>query len=160
MATIIPRTLTLAVGLPGSGKSTWFRNCGITPLSSDYLRLLLLEDEGAQNNNCMIHSTMQTLTTLRLATGAHFTYIDAVNYTRRDRAHYLAIAERFNITAKAIWFKTPLATCLRNNTERKRQVPEDVIKRMAQNFEPPTLEEGFTTIDEQVTQDLWRERNA
>src|SRR5258708_38439595 len=31
----------LAIGLPGSGKTTWFKRRGVTPLSSDMLRSIL-----------------------------------------------------------------------------------------------------------------------
>ena len=34
----------LAIGLPGSGKSSWFKRHNITPLSSDLLRALLFDD--------------------------------------------------------------------------------------------------------------------
>src|SRR5579862_2843487 len=34
----------LAIGLPGSGKSSWFKRNNITPLSSDVLRMLLFDD--------------------------------------------------------------------------------------------------------------------
>ncbi len=38
--------IVLAVGLPGSGKSTWFARKGIVPLSSDWLRQILADDPG------------------------------------------------------------------------------------------------------------------
>ena len=43
-----PQRVVVAVGLPGSGKSSWFQKRGITPLSSDQLRLLLADDENEQ----------------------------------------------------------------------------------------------------------------
>ena len=38
----------LAIGLPGSGKSSWFKRHNITPLSSDLLRALLFDDATEQ----------------------------------------------------------------------------------------------------------------
>src|SRR5208283_1349244 len=36
--------VVLAIGMPGSGKTTWFGRRGITPLSSDLLRGILFDD--------------------------------------------------------------------------------------------------------------------
>ena len=46
----------------------------------------------------------------------------------------------------AEFFDVPLEVCLERNRNRLRQVPEDVMQKMAANLEPPTLEEGFTRI--------------
>src|SRR5580692_10627064 len=40
--------VVLAIGLPGSGKSSWFKRHNITPLSSDLLRALLFDDPTEQ----------------------------------------------------------------------------------------------------------------
>jgi len=37
-------TVVLAIGLPGSGKSSWFKRHNIRPLSSDRLLELLFDD--------------------------------------------------------------------------------------------------------------------
>src|SRR5579883_629830 len=41
-------TVVLAIGLPGSGKSSWFKRNSITPLSSDMVRMLLFDDPNEQ----------------------------------------------------------------------------------------------------------------
>ncbi len=51
----------LAIGLPGSGKTTWFRRRGVTPLSSDLLRNILFDDVEEQRYKGLVFSTLRSL---------------------------------------------------------------------------------------------------
>ena len=59
--------VVLAIGLPGSGKTTWFGRRGITPLSSDLLRNILFDDVEEQRYQGLVFSTLRSL----LARAAH-----------------------------------------------------------------------------------------
>ena len=51
----------LAVGLPGSGKSTYLAQLGAHPISSDAIRLQLADDETDQTINARVFATMRYL---------------------------------------------------------------------------------------------------
>lgn len=138
--------ILLAVGLPGSGKSTYFHKRGIRPLSSDTLRGWLLDDETDQSQQYRIFSTLRYLLELRLRLGRKKTYVDATNLTRQERRPYVHLAQRYGCELRAIYFDTPLATCKRRNRRRQRRVPDEVIERMARRLVPPSREEGFYKI--------------
>jgi predicted kinase len=138
--------IILAVGLPGSGKSTYFRKRGIQPLSSDTLRGWLLDDESDQSQQYQVFSTLRYLLELRLRLGRKKTYVDATNLTPKERRPYVQLARRCGCELRAIYFDTPLATCKRRNRRRQRRVPDEVVKRMARRLVPPSRAEGFQKI--------------
>jgi len=138
--------IILAVGLPGSGKSTYFHKRGIQPLSSDTLREWLLDDETDQSQQYRVFLTLRYLLELRLKLGRKISYVDATSLTPKERKPYFQIAARYDCEVQAIFFDVPIETCKHRNRGRQRRVPDDVIDRMAKKLRPPTLAEGFTKI--------------
>jgi len=138
--------IILAVGLPGSGKSTYLHQRGIQPLSSDTLRGWLLDDETDQSQQHRVFSALRYLLEVRLRLGRKKTYVDATNLTRKDRRPYIQLARRYECELHAIFFDVPLAACKRRNRRRQRRVPDEVIERMARKLAPPTRAEGFQKI--------------
>jgi len=45
------------------------------------------------------------------------------------------------------WFSTPLSTCAIRNQERERKVPAEVLLRMWENWQEPTMKEGWDYIE-------------
>jgi len=66
-------------GLPGSGKTTWFRRRGVTPLSSDLLRNILFDDVEEQRYQGLVFSTLRSLLRARLIARMPWNYVDATN---------------------------------------------------------------------------------
>ena len=139
--------LILAIGLPGAGKSTWLAERGVRPLSSDAMRILLSDDEDNQTIHMQVFEALRYLVVKRLQLGISATYLDATNLTRMHRRPFLTLAAKCGARAEALWFETPLEVCLKRNSKRERRVPEEVMRAMDAQFEPPSHEEGFAHIE-------------
>lgn len=141
----IPR-IVLAVGLPASGKSTWFAQLGVQPLSSDAMRALLFDKEEDQTNHRVVFATLRWMLRKRLELRRPVTYLDATHLTRWERSPYMQLSKLLACELEALWFDEPFEVCLRRNAARERVVPEPAMRRMRDRFEPPSLEEGFSRI--------------
>ena len=76
-----------------------------------------------------------------LLVSGHAVVIDATNTTRHRRSGWLRIARDLSVPAEAFVVDTPLGECLERNRARRHVVPEDVMERMARQWESPTPEE-------------------
>jgi predicted kinase len=138
--------IVLAVGLPGSGKSTWFLQNEANPISSDAIRRQLIDDESNQSINARVFQLVRILLRHRLELRRPVTYIDATNLTRKDRKVFIKIARDHGCCIEALWFDVPLAICKARNVARHRVVPDRAMDLMAAKFVPPSIEEGFDGI--------------
>jgi predicted kinase len=138
--------VVLAIGLPGSGKTTWFRRRGVTPLSSDVLRNVLFDDVEEQRYQGLVFSTLRQLLRVRLIARMPWNYVDATNLSPRERRQWIHMARSFGYEVQAVFFDVPLEVCLQRNRRRDRIVPEDAMRRMSAKLRPPKFEEGFSKI--------------
>jgi len=138
--------VVLAIGLPGSGKTTWFGRRGVTPLSSDMLRSVLFDDVEEQRYQGLVFSTLRSLLRARLIARMPWNYVDATNLSPRERRQWIHMARGLGYEVHAVFFDVPLEVCLERNRRRERVVPEEALRRMAAKLRPPTFEEGFTKI--------------
>src|SRR5579884_194793 len=138
--------VVLAIGLPGSGKTTWFKRRGVTPLSSDMLRSILFDDITEQRYQDLVFSTLRSLLRARLIARMPWNYVDASNLAAHERRQWIKMAKGFGYEVHAVFFDVPLEVCLERNRKRERQVKEDVVQRMAAKLRPPSFEEGFAKI--------------
>lgn len=147
---IVPRVpkgvVVLAIGLPGSGKSSWFKRNDISPLSSDLLRALLFDDPTEQRFQDLVFSNLRSMLKARLIARRPLNYVDATNLTSHDRRGWIKLAKDYGYEVQAVFFDVPLDVCLERNRKRERVVSEDVMRRMAAKQKPPTFEEGFSKI--------------
>ena len=138
--------LIITVGLPGSGKSTYLSRLGVNALSSDEIRRLIADNPHDQTMNARIFSVIRYLIRQRIQAGRSVTYVDATHLTLWEREPYVKLARRFGCKLQALFFDVPVEICIARNQARERVVPEEAIRKMAQQMIPPSLEEGFAEI--------------
>ena len=76
--------------------------------------------------------------------------LDAALPAKRHRARALALAQRFEVNAIAVWINVPLERALEQNAKRAPDevVPEVALRSVFGLIETPTLEEGFLEVIE------------
>ena len=138
--------VVLAIGLPGSGKTTWFKRRGVTPLSSDMLRSILFDDITEQRYQGLVFSTLRSLLRARLIAKMPWNYVDATNLSAHERRQWIKMARSFGYEAQAVFFDVPLEVCMERNSRRERTVSDDIMRKMAERLRPPSFKEGFSKI--------------
>ena len=138
--------VVLTIGLPGSGKTTWYKRRGVQPLSSDMLRNILFDDITEQRYQGLVFSTLRSLLRARLIAKMPWNYVDATNLSPHERRQWIKMAKSFGYEVQAVFFDVPLDVCLERNSKRDRQVTDEVMHRMAERLRPPAFKEGFDKI--------------
>jgi len=139
-------TVVLAIGLPGSGKSSWFKRHDIHPLSSDLLRELLFDDAQEQRFQDLVFSNLRSMLKARLIARRPMNYVDATNLTPHDRQSWIKLAKDYGYDVQGLFFDVPVEVCMERHQRRGRAVPEDIMRKMAGKLKPPAFEEGFSKI--------------
>jgi predicted kinase len=138
--------VVLAIGLPGSGKSSWFKRHNVVPLSSDMVRSLLFDDVREQRFQDLVFSNLRSMLKARLIAKRPMNYVDATNLTPQERQHWIKLAKDYQYEVHAVFFDVPLEVCIERHQRRDRVVPEEVMRRMAAKLKPPAFEEGIAKI--------------
>lgn len=138
--------VVLAIGLPGSGKSSWFKRHNVVPLSSDMLRSVLFDDVREQRFQDLVFSNLRSMLKARLIAKRPMNYVDATNLTPQERQHWIKLAKDYNYEVHAVFFDVPLEVCIERHQRRDRVVPEDIMRRMAAKLKSPSFDEGFAKI--------------
>jgi predicted kinase len=138
--------VVLTIGLPGSGKTTWFKRRGVTPLSSDMLRSILFDDITEQRYQGLVFSTLRSLLRARLIAKMPWNYVDATNLSPHERRQWIKMAKSFGYDVQAVFFDVPFEVCMERNNRRERNVSEESMRKMADRLRPPSFKEGFSKI--------------
>ena len=139
-------TLTLMVGLPRSGKSSWIKDHArdAVVVSPDWIRENILGEKYSYANsaNAIVWSIMDS--TLRIVLGqGKDAILDGVNLTKETRSYYVAIARQHGARVLMMMIKTPLEVCLqRNRDAANRKLPDEKLIKMASTIEWPEQDEA------------------
>lgn len=117
------KSLVLFVGMPGSGKSTYF-NPRLKPL--DYLHL---NQDLLKTKQKMLKSTEQAMKESELIA------VDATNPTQAGRQAYYDLAKQYSYQVTVIWFVRDGKYW---NKQRAKPVPPVAYGMYAKRFEEPT----------------------
>lgn len=145
---------TMLIGLPGSGKSHYANEyiktrSGTIVISSDDIRQELWGDANDQQNPSQVFDEMFIRTVSAMKKGTNVIY-DATNLTAKIRKATLirlrqTLGQDFIAVADVI--VCSISECKRRQGERDRKVPDEVIDRMARQFQTPWYNEGWDTIN-------------
>ena len=138
--------VVLTIGLPGSGKTTWFKRRAVQPLSSDMLRTILFDDITEQRYQGLVFSTLRSLLRARLIAKMPWNYVDATNLSPHERRQWIKMAKSFGYDVHAVFFDVPFEVCMERNRRRERVVSEEVMQKMGERLRPPSFKEGFSKI--------------
>jgi predicted kinase len=143
----------IPVGVPGSGKSTWFANQGFDPnktayVSMDDIRGKLCGDVSDQSQNAKVGAIAKSMFTLALSIEIPVVYWDATSVKRKYRKELISLAKKAGYKVVAVFFDIPLEVSKVRNAGRDRVVPEHVLDAMYKSMtdQPPTKDEGFDKI--------------
>lgn len=149
-------TLTLMVGVSGSGKSTYAKTLAkhirnIEYISRDEIRFKMLEEEGETQYFGVEQKVFKEFVSRidkALLEGKHV-LADATHLTPSSRLKLLKSLEVKPNILQAIVMDTPLEECLKRNRERTglALVPENVIHSMYECLKPPKHKEGKYTYN-------------
>lgn len=141
----------MAIGLPGSGKDTYYNSFlkdYYVLVSSDAIRQEVFGDVNDQTHNGEVFDIMLKRTIEALNEGKKV-YYNATNLSSRRRASLLKAlkqAVKVDFATEAFVVATPYEICVERNSNRERTVPQYVMERMLRNFEPPYYNEGWDYI--------------
>lgn len=139
--------LILMCGFPGSGKSTLLKDSlDAVILCPDEFRLVLTGQEFLAEAEDFVWATVKLTARVLLRQGKTV-IIDATHLTLGSRAQWIRLAPP-GIEIECWWVKTPFEVCCERNKTRSRVVPDSIMQRFMDNFDPPEVPEGFTRIVE------------
>lgn len=118
------------IGIPASGKSSFCKLHQWFAISLDVVKTRANEQRAIEDSLRQYSSFA----------------IDNTNVTRKERAHYIALAKENGYKIEGYYFKSVIADCLERNSQRASKVPNVAILAKAKQLELPSYDEGFDEL--------------
>lgn len=138
-------TVTMMSGLPGSGKDYWLSHHrgDLSVVSLDDIRGELEVDPTGNQGEVVQLARERCREYLRSKTNFAF---NATNLLKMTRQKWVDLFNDYNARIELVYVEPPFFSVLQQNKQRSKPVPEDVIRKLAKNCEPPTWTEGHSLI--------------
>lgn len=144
--------LFLMCGCSGAGKSTFLKNHINTEssivISRDEIRFSIVKiDEEYFSHENEVLAMLWSEVTKGLKSGKNV-FVDQTSLTPKARKYLIDNVDGYD-KINAVWVSAPLNICLERNELRKgtrAYVPRGQIRRMYEQFIPPSFDEGFFRI--------------
>lgn len=143
-------TLIILAGISGSGKSTFaemLERSSFARVCPDLIRRCLYGSESIQGNGKEVFD--RAFESLSYYGANDFDCIfDAINTTKKARKKVIEQGRKHFDFILCYYFAPDLTKSIGNQKKRERQVPHDVLVRQVQQWQTPTLDEGFDYVCE------------
>lgn len=134
-------------GIPGSGKTTFSQELANDTNSKLYHFDDIPESRDPVKSKDAKEKMYQEI--LKDLSTGHDVILDNLHTKLKWREDLLNIVKDINCKKILIVMTTSLEECLSRNRQRKARLPDFVIRTLSQNYEVPTIDEGWDEI-------IWR----
>ena len=146
------KTLVIMIGIPGSGKSTFYRE----RLADHYVRVNLDTLKTRYQENLLITKCIQQ--------GKSFA-VDNTNPTKADRQRYIPLAQKAGYRIVGYFMESKIKDCMERNDKRtgKERLPAKAVAAISNQLQMPSYDEGFDELyfvkndGQTMTVEKWRE---
>lgn len=135
--------VTMVAGLPGAGKDYWLANekPGLPHVSLDEVREEFGVDPRDDQGTVAQVARERCRELLRSKDSFAF---NATNLLSQTRAKWIQLFLDYGARVEVVYIEPPLKTIVSRNSQREKSVPREVILRLAERCEPPTLREAHS----------------
>lgn len=133
----------LMSGLPGAGKDSYIRRHlkDMPVISLDMLREEMDVDATDKTGNGQVIQAAKELARTYLRKRSGFAW-NATNTTRQMRSQLIELFTTYKASVKILYVEVPYAELFTQNRNREEVVPANVLERLIDKLEVPTLWEG------------------